>query len=79
MYVYSQLICMSAMPTRSLLFKQSLSNLIFFSSSKLVALTKVKDPNLSNDLLIVGGRIFGCIPFTRVLALGEMQTISSRI
>ena len=37
------------------------------------------EPSLSYYLLIVGGRIIGFLPFTRVLVLCEMQSVSSRI
>ena len=41
--------------------------------------TKVKEPNLLNYLSIAGGRINEFLPYPRVLALCEMQTVSSRI
>ena len=39
----------------------------------------VKEPSLPYYLPIAGGRVVGCIPFPRVLALCEMYTASSRI
>ena len=38
-----------------------------------------EEPSLSYYLLIAGGRIFGFIPFPRVLVQCEMQSFSSRI
>ena len=50
-----------------------------FSFSQSGCHTKVKDPCLPYYLLIVGGRIIGFIPFSKVLAFCEMQKASSRI
>ena len=65
--------------TRSI-FKWSLTGLNSeFSFSKTSCLTKAEEPSLSYYLPIAGGRIIGFIPFRRVLALCEMQSVSSRI
>ena len=62
------------------LFKRSLTGLNSeFSFSFTSCLTKAEEPSLPYYLLIVGGRIIGFIPFPRVLALCEMQSVSSRI
>ena len=45
----------------------------------LTGFTKAEEPSLPYYLPIAGGRIFGFIPFPRVLVLCEMQTVSSRI
>ena len=64
----------------SSIFKRSLTDLNSeFSFSKTSCLTKAEEPSLSNYLPIAGGRIIGFIPFSRVLVLCEMQSISSRI
>ena len=64
--------------TRSI-FKRSLTGLNSeFSFSLTSCLTKA-DPSLPYYLPIAGGRIFGFIPFPRVLVLCEMQSVSSRI
>ena len=42
-------------------------------------LTKAELLSLSYFLPIAGGRIIGFIPFLRVLVLGKMQSVSSRI
>ena len=42
-------------------------------------LTKAEEPSLPYYLLIAGGRIFGFIPFPRILVLYEMQSASSRM
>ena len=61
--------------TRSI-FKRSLTGLNSeFSFSKTSCLTKAEE----SSLLIAGGRIIGFIPFSRVLAQCEMQSVSSRI
>ena len=65
--------------TRSI-FKRSLTGLnseFFFSYTS--CLTKTEDPSLPYYLPIAGGRIFGFIPFPRVLVLCEMQSVRSRI
>ena len=41
--------------------------------------TKVKESGRPSYLPIARGRIVGSIPFPRVLALCEMQTVSSKI
>ena len=65
--------------TRSI-FKRSLTGLNSeFSFSCTSCLTKAKEPILSYYLPIVGGRIIGLIPFTRVLLPWEMQLAWSRI
>ena len=61
-------------------FKRSLTGLnseFFFSWTS--CLTKAEEPSLPYYLPIAGGRIFGFIPFTRVLGLCEMQSVSSKI
>ena len=45
----------------------------------LLDLTKAEEPSLPYYLPIAGGRIIGFMPFPRVLALCEMQSVSSRI
>ena len=50
-----------------------------FSFSQTNCLTKAEEPSLPYYLPIAGGRIFGFIPFPRVLVLCEMQSVSSRI
>ena len=50
-----------------------------FSFSKTSCLTKNEEPSLPDYLSIAGGRIIGFIPFTRVLVLCEMRSVSSRI
>ena len=65
--------------TRSI-FKRSLTGLNSeFSFSETSRLTKAEEPSLSYYLPIDGGRLFGFIPFPRVLVLCEMQSVSSRI
>ena len=65
--------------TRSI-FKRSLTGLNSeFSFSLTSCLTKAEEPSLSYYLPIAGGRIFGFIPFPRVLVLCEMQSVSSMI
>ena len=65
--------------TRSI-FKRSLTGLNSeFSLSYTSCLTKAEELSLSYYLPIAGGRIIGFIPFLRVLALCEMQSVSSRI
>ena len=65
--------------TRSI-FKRSLTGLNSkFSFSKTSCLTKAEEPSLPYYLPIAWGRIIGFIPFTRVLVLCEMQSVSSRI
>ena len=62
------------------IFNRSLTGLnsefYFFYTS---CLTKAEEPSLSYYLPIAGGRIIGFIPFSRVLVLCEMQSVSSRI
>ena len=65
--------------TRSI-FKWSLTGLNSECSfSKTICLTKAEEPSLPYYLPIAGGRIIGFIPFPRVLALCEMQSVTSRI
>ena len=65
--------------TRSI-FKWSLTGLNSeFSFSLTSCLTKAEEPSLPYYLPIAGGRIFGFIPFPRVLGLCEMQSVRSRI
>ena len=65
--------------TRSV-FKRSLTGLNSeFSFSLTSCLAKAEEPSLPYYLPIAGGRIFGFIPFPRVLVLCEMQSFSSRI
>ena len=65
--------------TRSI-FKRSLTGLNSeFSFSWTSCLTKAEEPNLPYYLPIAGGRIYGIIPFPRVLVLCEMQSVRSRI
>ena len=65
--------------TRSV-FKRSLTGLNSeFSFSYTSCLTKTEDLSLPHYLPITGGRIFGFIPFPRVLVPCEMQSVSSRI
>ena len=65
--------------TRSI-FKWSLTGLNSeYSFSYSSCLTKAEEPSLSYYLLIAGGRIFGFIPFPKVLVLCEIQSISSGI
>ena len=59
--------------TRSI-FKQSLTGLHSeFSFSQTCCLSKAEEPSLYHYLPIAGRRIFGCLPFPRVLVLCEMQ------
>ena len=61
-------------------FKRSLAGLNSeFSFSWTSCLTKAEEPSLSYYLPIAGGRTTGFIPFPRVLALCEMQSVLSRI
>ena len=63
-----------------LVFKQRLTGLNSeFSFSKIGCHTKVKEPSLPYYLPIASGSIIGYIPFPWVLALLEIQTVSSRI
>ena len=65
--------------TRSI-FMRSLTGLNSeFSFSSTSCLTKAEESSLSYYLPIAGGRIFGFIPFPRVLVLCEMQSVRSRI
>ena len=65
--------------TRSI-FKQSLTGLNSeFSFSSTSCLTKAEEPCLPYYLPIAGGRIFGFIPFPRVLVLCEMRSVRSKI
>ena len=65
--------------TRSI-FKRSLTGLNSeFSFSLTSCLTKAVELSLPYYLPIAGGRIIGFIPFSRVLVLCEMQSVSSRI
>ena len=50
-----------------------------FSFSLTSCHTMLKEPSLSNNLSMSGGRIVGCITFPRVLVLCEMQTALSKI
>ena len=50
-----------------------------FSFSETSCLTKAEEPSLPYYLPIAGGRIIGFIPFSRVLVLCEMQSVTSRI
>ena len=62
------------------IFKWSLTGLNSeFSFSLTSCLTKAGEPNLSYYLSIAAGKINGFIPFSRVLVLCEMQSVSSRI
>ena len=64
--------------TRSI-FKRNLTGLNSeFSFSLTSCLTKAEELSLSYYLPIAGGRIIGFIPFPGVLALCEMQSVSSR-
>ena len=66
--------------TQGQLFKRSLIGLNSeFSFSYTSCQTKAEEPSLSYYLPIAGGRIFGFIPFPRVLVLCEMQSVSSMI
>ena len=56
-------------------FKRSLTGF----NSEFFFLTKAEEPSLPYYLPIAGGRIIGFIPFTRVLVLCEMQSVSSQI
>ena len=57
------------------IFKHSLTGLSSeFSFSETDFYTKNKEPSLSYDLLITGGRKVWCIPFPRVLVLCEIVT-----
>ena len=65
--------------TRSI-FKRSLTGFNSeFSFSETCCLNKVEESSLPYYLPIAGGRIIGFIPFSRVLVLCEMQSVSSRI
>ena len=65
--------------TRSI-FKRSLTGLNSeFSFSSTSCLNRAEEPSLPYYLPIAGRRIFGFIPFPRVLVLCEMQSVSSRI
>ena len=62
------------------IFKRSLTGLNSeFSFSKTSCLTKAEEHSPPYYLPIAGGRIFGFIPFPRVLVLCEMQSVLSRI
>ena len=62
------------------IFKRSLTGLNSeFSFSKTSCRTKVGEISLPYYLPIAGGRIIGFKPLPRVLALREMQSVSSRI
>ena len=66
--------------TQGQFFKWSLTGLNSeFSFSKTSCLTKAEEPSLPYYLPIAGGKIFGFIPFPRVLVLCEMQSVKSRI
>ena len=54
-----------------------LNSVFFFSYTS--CLSKAKEPSLPYYLPITGGRIFGSIPFPRVLVLCEMQSVLSRV
>ena len=73
--------CTSNYPTPTMsIFKRSLRGLNSeFSFSQTSFLTKVKEPNLLYYLPVARERIFGCIPFQKVLLLCEMKKTSSRI
>ena len=60
-------------------FKRDLTGLNSEFSFSYAFHTKVKEHSLSHYLLISGRKIFGFLPFPRVLALYKMQTASSRI
>ena len=65
--------------TRSII-KRSLTDMNSeFSFSLTSCLTKAEEPSLSYYLPIAGERIFGFIPFPRVVVLCEMQSVRSRI
>ena len=55
-------------------FKRSLTGL-----NSEYSFSKAEEPSLSDYLPIAGGRIFGFIPFPRVLVICKMQSVSSRI
>ena len=62
------------------IFKRSLTGLNSeFSFSETSCLAEAEEPSLPCYVSIAGGRIMGFIPFPRVLALCEMQSVSSRI
>ena len=62
------------------IFKRSLTGLNSeFSFSGTGCHTKIKELSLPNYLPTAGGRMIGCIPFPRILALYKMQTVSSTI
>ena len=66
--------------TQGQFFKWSLTGLNSeFSFSWTSCLTKAEENSLSYYLPIAGGRIIGFIPFSRVLVLCEMLSVSSRI
>ena len=66
--------------TQGQFFKRSLTGLNSeFSFSSTSCLTKTEEPSLPYYLLIAGWRIFGFIPFPRVLVLREMQSVRSWI
>ena len=61
-------------------FKRSITGLNSeFSFSLTSCLTKAEETSLPYYLPIAGGRIFGFIPFPRVIVLCEMQSVRSRI
>ena len=66
--------------TQGQFFKRSLTGLNSeFSFSYSSCHTNAEEPCLSFYLPIAGGRIFGFIPFPRVLVLCEMQSVRFRI
>ena len=66
--------------TQGQFFERSLTGLNSeFSFSETSCLTKAEEPSLPYYLPIAGGRIFGFIPFPRVLVLCEMLSVRSRI
>ena len=71
-YIFTNPSARAGYDTKSI-FKRSLTGLNSeFSFSETSCLTKAEEHSLSYYLPIAGGRIFGFIPFPRVLVLCEM-------
>ena len=76
MNVFIQFFCHKQNVTQGQFFKQSTGGLNSeFSFFKTDCLNKAKEPNLPNDLPIARERTDGFMPFPRVLAQSETQTL----
>ena len=75
LYIFTKPSARAGYDSRSIFKQVSIQS---FSSPRLVASPRLKEPSQPYYLSIAGGRIIGSIPFPRVFVLCEMQSASSR-